>query len=86
MKLHLLAALLITCAFAPEISADVTADSLSMRTGMTDWVDPIHATPAGTHYVTYPTPSRGEGSEGSCLVYLPAGYGTDPTKRYPVIY
>lgn len=86
MKLHLLAALLITCAFAPEISADITADSLSMRTGMTDWVDPVHATVPGTHYVTSPTPSRGEGTEGSCLVYLPAGYGTDPTKRYPVIY
>lgn len=65
MKLHLLAAILITCVFSPEISADITADSLSMRTGMTDWVDPVHATVPGTQYVTYPTPSRSEGTEGS---------------------
>lgn len=46
--------------------ADMQAqtDSLSIRTGMTDWVDPVMVTPVNTHYVVYPTPSRGEGTEG----------------------
>lgn len=62
------------------------ADSLSMRTGMTDWVDPVHAVPVNTDYVLYPTPSRGDGTEGSCLVYLPDGYDDASQRRYPVIY
>ena len=66
--------------------AQTAVDSLSMRTGKTDWIDPIHATPVNTRYVTYPTPSRGEGTEGSCLVYLPDGYDDTQTRRYPVIY
>lgn len=61
-------------------------DSMSMRTGMTDWIDPVHAVPVNTDYVIYPTPSRGDGTEGSCLVYLPDGYDELQEKRYPVIY
>lgn len=61
-------------------------DSLSLPTGKTDWVDPVHATPVNTHYVLYPTPQRGEGTQGSCLVYLPDSYRTDTLSRYPVIY
>ncbi len=61
-------------------------DSLSMRTGMTDWVDPIKAVPDNCVYVTYPSPHRGEGTEASCLVYLPPAYQTDSLSRYPVIY
>lgn len=74
------------CALAPAAFGETPADSLSMRTGMTDWIDPMHATPANTHYVLYPTPSRGEGTEGSCMVYLPEDYKADATRRYPVIY
>lgn len=40
----------------------------------------------GTDYVIYPTPSRGEATEGSSLVYLPDGYDESQDKRYPVIY
>ena len=61
-------------------------DSLSLPTGMTDWVDPVHATPVNTRYVLYPTAQRGEGTEGSCMVYLPDEYAACPDARYPVIY
>lgn len=61
-------------------------DSLAMPTGKTDWVDPIRATPVNTRYVIYPTAQRGENTEGSCMVYLPAGYDDDADRRYPVIY
>ncbi|MDE6375314.1 MAG: hypothetical protein K2L09_06255 [Alistipes sp.] len=62
------------------------SDSLSMPTGKTDWVDPVHATPVNTHYVLYPTPQRGAGTEGSCMVYLPDEYAARTDRRYPVIY
>lgn len=74
------------CALASEAGAQTSADSLSMRTGMTDWIDPVHAVPVNTDYVIYPTPSRGEGTEGSCLVYLPDGYHDASDRCYPVIY
>lgn len=61
-------------------------DSLALPTGKTDWVDPVRATPARTHYVLYPTPHRGENTEGSCMVYLPDEYESRPDKRFPVIY
>lgn len=61
-------------------------DSLALPTGKTDWVDPVHATPINTHYVLYPTTQRGEGTEGSCMVYLPDEYATETDRRYPVIY
>lgn len=57
-----------------------------MPTGKTDWVDPVRATPANTHYVIYPTARRGEGTQGSCMVYLPDEYDDRPDRRYPVIY
>lgn len=85
MKILLSIAALL-CLSAPMAHGETQADSLRMRTGMTDWVDPIHATPKNTRYVVYPTTSRGEGTEGSCLVYLPESYETSGTKRYPVIY
>lgn len=81
-----LIATVIACALTNPAYAESQTDSLSMRTGMTDWVDPVKVTPVNTHYVVYPTPSRGEGTEGSCMVYLPEGYETTGTKRYPVIY
>lgn len=61
-------------------------DSLSLPTGRTDWVDPVHAVPVNTGYVLYPTPARGEGTYGSCLVYTPGVYSTDTLRRFPVIY
>lgn len=72
--------------FAGFAQAQTPVDSLSMRTGMTDWIDPVHATPANTRYVVYPTPSRGDDTYGSCLVYLPDGYDSSDARRYPVIY
>lgn len=62
------------------------ADSLALPTGKTDWVDPVSATPPGAHYILYPTPQRGEGTVGSCMVYLPEAYTAHPDRRYPVIY
>lgn len=61
-------------------------DSLALPTGKTDWVDPIQATPINTHYVLYPTPQRGEGTQGSCMVYLPEEYANETSRHYPVIY
>lgn len=77
---------LLLLAVAHIALAENPVDSLSMRTGMTDWIDPVHATTVNTLYTLYPTPSRGEGTEGSCLVYLPDGYDDSSDKRYPVIY
>lgn len=61
-------------------------DSLALPTGKTDWVDPIQVTPINTQYVLYSTTQRGEGTEGSCMVYLPDEYATETDRRYPVIY
>lgn len=61
-------------------------DSLALPTGKTDWIDPVTVTPVNTQYVLYPTPQRGEGTEGSCLVYLPDDYAAHTDCRYPVIY
>lgn len=74
------------CATALIAEDRVEMDSLALPTGKTDWVDPIRATPKNTHYVLYPTSQRGEGTEGSCMVYLPEEYATNKKKKYPVIY
>ena len=50
------------------------------------WVDPVTDAPAGTTYRLFDTTSRGPGTKGSYLVYLPPSYEKDPTRRYPVIY
>ncbi len=71
---------------AGSASAQIATDSLMMPTGKLDWIDPIHATPVSSHYVLYPTPSRGDGTLGSCLVYIPKSYDENPEKRFPVIY
>lgn len=60
-------------------------DSLALPTAKTDWIDPITATPVNSHYALYPTNQRGEGTQGSFMIYLPDGYGQG-TARYPVIY
>lgn len=60
-------------------------DSLAMPTEKTAWIDPIRATPVNTRYVLYPTRQRGEGTEGSFMIYLPDGYEAS-AERYPVIY
>lgn len=57
-----------------------------VRPGMTDWVDREQTVPEHTEFVVYPTPSRGEGTEGSCLVYLPECYDPQESDRYPVVY
>ncbi|MDE6096332.1 MAG: PepSY-like domain-containing protein [Muribaculaceae bacterium] len=73
---------------AAEMSASEPsrADSLSMRTGMTDWIDPVKAVPDGCIFVSYPSPQRGDSTEASCLVYLPPSYSTDSLRSFPVIY
>lgn len=70
---------------AQKNSKEDVVDSLSLPTGKTDWVDPVHATPVGTHYVLYPTTQRGDGTQGSFMIYLPKAYESSG-QRYPVIY
>lgn len=50
------------------------------------WVDPVTDAPPGTIYRLFETPSRGKGSKGSYLIYLPPSYATQSARRYPVIY
>ena len=50
------------------------------------WVDPVIDAPAGTTYRLFETTSRGPGTKGSYLIYLPPSYEKDATRRYPVIY
>ncbi len=50
------------------------------------WLDPVAVNLGGTLYRTYPTPTRGPGTSASYRIYLPPGYETDTTRRFPVIY
>jgi enterochelin esterase-like enzyme len=50
------------------------------------WVDPVTDAPPGTAYHLFETASRGRGTQGSYLIYLPPSYQTDSARRYPVIY
>lgn len=61
-------------------------ETLAQPTAKTDWIDPIQETPENTKYVLYPTPQRGEETQGSFLIYLPDGYDKEIARRYPVIY
>lgn len=84
MSYVILLAALFYCSATAD--AQLAVDSLTLPTGKLDWIDPIHATPVSTHYVLYPTPSRGDGTLGSCMVYPPKSYDENPDKRFPVIY
>ena len=61
------------------------ADSLNLPTPKEAWVDPVTAVPVNSHYVLYPTNQRGQGTEGSFVIYLPEEYQTS-MRRYPVVY
>jgi enterochelin esterase-like enzyme len=50
------------------------------------WVDPVTAAPPGTTYHLFETKSRGRGTKGSYLIYLPPSYERETARRYPVIY
>ena len=50
------------------------------------WVDPVTDAPAGTTYHLFETSSRGKGTQGSYLIYLPPSYATQTTRRYPTLY
>ncbi|MDE6392625.1 MAG: hypothetical protein K2L59_05100 [Muribaculaceae bacterium] len=66
--------------------ASETVDPLSAPTGKTDWIDPVEAVAVNSHYVLYPSPTRGEDLMASCMVYLPDCYDQDGDRRFPVIY
>lgn len=51
-----------------------------------EWIDPDTSEPAGMHYHLFATPSRGAGTQASCLIYLPPGYDAQPSRRFPVLY
>lgn len=51
----------------------------------TAWVSPNKNVASFAQYQLYPTPSRGKGTQGSFLIYLPEEYGKT-NKHYPVIY
>ena len=42
------------------------------------WVDPVTDAPPGTTHHLFETASRGKGTKGSYLIYLPPGYEKDP--------
>jgi endo-1,4-beta-xylanase len=50
------------------------------------FIDPVALDLGGTLYKLYPTSSRGPKTFASYRIYLPPGYSTSGTKRYPVIY
>jgi len=50
------------------------------------WIDPVTDAPRGTTYRLFETTSRGKGTKGSYLVYLPPSYERDTARRYPSIY
>ena len=50
------------------------------------WVDPVTDAPSGTTYHRFETASRGKGSQGSYLIYLPPSYEKEVARRYPVLY
>lgn len=50
------------------------------------WVDPVTDAPPGTTYRLFETASRGKGTQGSYLVYLPPRYAKETSRRYPVLY
>jgi len=57
-----------------------------MATPATEVVDPVALDLGGTRYRTYPTPARGARTLASYRIYLPPGYDTSGSRRYPVIY
>jgi enterochelin esterase-like enzyme len=61
------------------------SDPLSLKCPSDSWVDPITNPIPETKYHLFPTPSRGKGTEGSYLIYLPKDYDSS-NNRYPVIY
>lgn len=54
--------------------------------GQTEWIDSVKEAPKYTSYQLFPSPSRGENTMASYLIYLPPTYQSDINKRYPVIY
>jgi endo-1,4-beta-xylanase len=60
-------------------------DRDSMHHG-NEWIETDHSEPAGTHYELFATPSRGVGTQASCLLYLPPDYEKKPAQRFPVLY
>ena len=50
------------------------------------WRDPVTDAPHGTAYHLFETASRGKGTTGSYLVYLPPSYQNATSRRYPTIY
>ncbi len=52
--------------------------------GPSDWVEPDHSEPEGTHYKTFH--SRTINADVSYLIYLPPDYDRQQSARYPVVY
>jgi endo-1,4-beta-xylanase len=50
------------------------------------YIDPVALDLGGTQYKLYSTPVRGPKTYASYRLYLPPGYSTNVTRRYPVIY
>ena len=61
------------------------SDPLSLKCPLDSWADPVTNPIPLTSYHLFPTPSRGKGTEGSYLIYLPEDYSSSKN-RYPVIY
>ncbi len=61
------------------------SDPLSLKCPPDSWVDPVTNPIPLTSYHLFPTPSRGNGTEGSYLRYPPEDYSSSKNS-YPVIY
>jgi enterochelin esterase-like enzyme len=73
---------------APAVPAGAQAPPSPARIAelSEQWVDPVTDAPPGTTYHLFETASRGKGTKGSYLIYLPPSYERDTARRYPVIY
>jgi len=67
-------------------SFPIAPTAAELKTYQQQWIDPIREGLTTTTFALYPTPSRGEGTEGSYRIYLPPDYAGDAQARYPVIY
>jgi enterochelin esterase-like enzyme len=54
--------------------------------GQIEWIDSVKEAPKYTSYQLFASPSRGENTMASYLIYLPPTYQSETNKRYPVIY
>jgi len=76
----------VVAGFLLPVRAQVPPSPVRIAELSEQWVDPVTDAPPGTTYHLFETTSRGKGSKGSYLIYLPPSYERETARRYPVIY